>query len=88
MTISINTNTVKSKGIKVTTDNLYGNFQVSDIDESGDPKYYGFINNKGAWYILKDTGGTTFRYIKGDTNYTTNWTSRSGLTYDYFYNIF
>jgi len=55
-----------------------------DIDESGDPKYYGFLSRNGDWYIMKITGGVTIRYVNGSTQgYSGAWTNRAGLTYDY-----
>jgi hypothetical protein len=58
-------------------------YRISDI--SGN--YYGFTKADGAWYIMEFTGSTA-RYIKGDSDYTTSWTGRAGLTYGYFYDIF
>ena len=71
-------------------------YKAADTDdpETGNNSginYYGFVDVDGNWYILKEdlTGGTgTYRYIKGSGSYTTNWTGRAGLTYDYFFNIF
>lgn len=60
----------------------------SDI-EYGTPNYYGFVDKDGNWYIQRDaSGGTEFRYVKGSTDYTTNWTGRAGLSYGYFYDVF
>ena len=61
---------------------------VSDVDESGDPKYYGFLTTSGAWYILQNTSETTFRYFAGTSDYPTNWTNRASLSYDYYNVIF
>jgi len=59
-----------------------------DIDESGDPKYYGFLSRNGDWYIMKISGGNIIRYVAGNTQgYQTAWTGRAGLTYDYPLNI-
>lgn len=62
-------------------------YSISDLDESGVTKYYGYLDADGAWYILQLTSSTG-RYIKGASNYTTNWTNRASLTYDTFDNIF
>jgi len=67
------------------------NYVISDKDDDASPNYYGFVNADGGWYILKETvsaGADTYRYIKGDSDYTTNWTGRAGLTYGYFNAIF
>lgn len=64
---------------------------ISDKDDDVSPNYYGFVDKDGNWYILKEiisAGNDTYRYIKGVSEYTTNWTGRAGLTYDYFYNTF
>ena len=54
--------------------------------------YYGFVDIDGNWYIMKEdlTGSTaTYRYIKGSSDYPTNWTNRTTLVgWDYFYNTF
>lgn len=64
------------------------NYKISDV-AIGDPiSYYGYVDKDENWYIQQDTGGTAFRYFKGSTDYTTNWTNRAGLAYDYFYAIF
>lgn len=58
-------------------------YKISDLDEAVFPKYYGNVAADGSWYILKLTS-TTARYAKGPSAYTTAWTSRAGLTYNYF----
>jgi hypothetical protein len=63
-------------------------YHISDSDESGTVKYYGYVNATGGWYILKDGGDGTYRYAIGKSTYTTNWTGRVALTYYYFYELF
>lgn len=68
-------------------------YNITQIDDIGPTyNYYGFVNKLGYWYIQRETasGGSAgdFRYVKGTTNFTTNWTNRSSLTYDYFDNVF
>ena len=52
-------------------------------------RYIGFLNKKGEWYILEQNTAAganslqTFRYAKGTSAYTTNWTAKEGLTYGY-----
>lgn len=63
-------------------------YQICEIDES-DATYFGYTNNRGNWYIMKqdlDTG--SFRYSRGENNFPGNWDKRANLTYDYFYNVF
>lgn len=72
-------------------DDVLDCYQTSDIDQaSATVTYIGKIDRGGNWYIMKidSTTGTTFRFIKGTTGYTTNWTNRASLTYDYFDTIF
>lgn len=61
--------------------------------------YFGFVNRKGEFYILKQTSSDvtigantyqnlTYRYYKGNSAYTTAYAAREALDYDYFYSIF
>lgn len=65
--------------IKSPTD-AYG---VTEIDDSV-PSYYGFVNKDGAWYITKENNDGSYRYNKGTGSFSSNWSNRAGLTYDYF----
>ena len=63
-------------------------YHISDEESGGTVEYYGKVANNGAWFILKiDTVAKTYRYANGSSNYTTGWTGRAGLTYQYFYQI-
>lgn len=62
-------------------------YSISDLDETGTTKYYWFTDKVWNRYILSLTD-IQARYIKGTSNYTTNWTNRASLVYDYYYNIF
>lgn len=70
--------------IKSPTD-AYG---ITEIDDSAIPSYYGFVNKEGAWYILREDSSNSYRYAKGNSNFSSNWTSRAGLSYDYYHNVF
>lgn len=62
-------------------------YQISEIEDNV-IAYYGFINKKGEWYIMKeDTENSSFRYAKGDTGFPQGWTNRNKLKYDYFSNL-
>lgn len=64
-------------------------YLISDTDDTSNPKYYGFLDKFGNWYILRENTSTkTYRYCKGSNDYTTNWTNRASLTYDYVSVIF
>ncbi len=62
-------------------------YSITEIDDSGTDAYYGFLNKDGGWFILKDSNGI-YRYAKGASSFSSNWTGRSGLTYDYFNVVF
>jgi hypothetical protein len=62
-------------------------YAITTIDSASNPAYYGFVKKDGSWYILKDDNGA-YRYSKGSSDYSTNWTSRASLPYDYFNNVF
>mgnify|MGYP006395078073 CR=1 FL=1 len=69
-------------------DGVSSQYHVHDKDESSDPKYYGFVDSRGTWVIMKETTSTgTFRYSVGKTNYSTNWTNRASLSYGYFNDV-
>ncbi len=62
-----------------------GHYFASDIDESGDPAYYGFLDKAGNWYILEiNTASGTYRYEVGASAYSTAWTNRATQSYGYF----
>lgn len=59
-------------------------FLPHDIDESGDPRYYGYANADGSWVIQEyNVASGTLRYATGKRNYSTNYTNRASLSYDY-----
>lgn len=69
-------------------------YNIAQVDDSSDPDYayYGFTNKDGNWYIQREalTGVETgsYRYFKGSTSFSSNWTGRDGLGYDDFEDIF
>jgi len=70
---------------------LLGGFLPCDKETKStdsDINYYGYENRHGEWYIMEEdlspAGGTSpnsWRYIKGDSDYATNWTGREALSY-------
>lgn len=68
------------------TDQLATYF-LTDIDDTTATEYYGYVDKNGAWYIKKVTT-TAIRFCRGSSGYTTSWTGRAGLSYDYFNSIF
>jgi len=67
--------------------NLTAGYSISDTAEIATIKYYGFLKADGGWYIMQKNA-EAFRYIKGDSGYTTSWTGKAGLTYDYYNIVF
>lgn len=85
-----NTFIVQGSGAKQKIDAIFG-YNISDTEEAtGDgTSYYGFINEKGAWYIMKavlSSGVTNYTYARGDSGY--NWSNRASETYNRFDIIF
>lgn len=63
-------------------------YQISEIDDDF-IAFYGFTDKNGAWYIMKeDPDEGSFRYIKGESNFSGNWSSREDLNYGYYHNVF
>ena len=63
------------------------NYSISQIDDS-ETAYFGFTNKTGQWYIMREESKNTYRYTRGDRDFTTNWTNRAVLKYDLFENVF
>jgi len=85
----------ETSGYKLDIDKVGGDYAISVIkhsnkymitnkDDDATPNYYGFVAADESWYIIKETvsaGADTYDYDSGETNYSTNWDSRSSLTY-------
>lgn len=57
-------------------------YAISNIEDTGTYKYFGFEDAGGAWYIMRKTISTsTFEYVKGASNYSTAWTNRASQSY-------
>ena len=69
------------------TEDILSPYKISDLDDAGTPKYFGFTDKEGNWFIMQLTQ-TGARYARGTQNYPANWTARAGLTYDYFHITF
>lgn len=62
-------------------------YRICEIDDN-DITFYGFTNKDGAWYIMKEDSESSFRYSKGESNFSKNWGNREGLIYAYFHDAF
>jgi len=63
-------------------------YEVTEIDDSATPSYYGFVHKDGAWYITREDATGGFRYANGSSNFSNSWSNRASLTYDYFDAVF
>ena len=62
-------------------------YNITQMDDSI-PSYFGFVNKDGGWFIMREGEDSAFRYIKGDSNFTINWSNRAKLNYSYFDKVF
>lgn len=63
-------------------------YEITEIDDSATPAYYGFVKKTGAWYIMQEDSTGAYRYAKGDSGFSTAWLGKGLLTYGYFNDIF
>ncbi len=63
-------------------------YTITEVEDGDTISYYGFIHKTGAWYITKETSAGAYRYAKGASDFSTSWTNRASLSYDYFDNVF
>lgn len=63
-------------------------YNISEVDD-GIIAYYGFIDKQGQWFIMKGDNNTgSYRYVRGKSNFPSNWKKRQNLDYDYFNQVF
>lgn len=62
-------------------------YKIAQLDDSS-PAYYGFLDKSGNWYIMEEDSSGDYRYAKGASSFSTNWTNRAALSYDYFDAVF
>ena len=59
---------------------------ITNVDEAGDPKFYGYTRPDGSWVIMQaSSSDTIYKYAMGGRNYTTRWTNRASLNYKFAY---
>lgn len=77
---------------RVMTENILNKYFPADGEMNyGATSYYGFIDRNGNWYIRQDAQSgavTSYRYIKGVKDYSTNWDNRASLSYKHFHEVF
>lgn len=62
-------------------------YKITEIDDST-PTYFGFVDKTGKWYIMQESEDGSFRYTKGDANFTSNWPNRASLPYALYDSVF
>jgi hypothetical protein len=63
-------------------------YKISEVDDDT-PAYYGFINKDGGWYIMKETDTGSYLYVRGDTDFSGNWSTHDTREdYDTFDQVF
>lgn len=72
--------------VKSESDLIVG-YVLSGVDDIN--RYYGYMDNSGAWYIQRYESGTkTYKYARGSSDFSGNWNNRTGLTYSFFSEVF
>ncbi len=73
---------------------FFKDYKIHDVDEAGDPKYYGFADKEGKWLIIRNVSDSTFRYLTNEklapqySDYAEAWADRASLVgWDYLYNV-
>ena len=70
--------------------NPSASYSINNVDDDGDDatvNYYGFENDSGGWYIMKEDKSANpaiYTYAKGGSDYATAWSGRGGQTYEIF----
>lgn len=66
----------------------FNSYFIHDIDESAYPHYYGFINNEGDWYIIREGSDASVRYYRKQFRsvglYSEAWNDRTKLQYAFW----
>lgn len=69
-------------GIRYTHGDRTTEYLIHNTDDTNDTKYYGFVDFRGCWIIMKEVTSTgAFTYSVGKQNYSTAWTNRASQTY-------
>lgn len=64
-------------------------YGISNTEDAGTYKYFGFEDKDGGWYIMRKTVATNiYLYVKGASAYSTAWTNRASQTYSSFESTF
>ena len=63
-------------------------YEINDVDDDDLPAYYGFVDIHGKWYITREDSSGGYRYVRGDSGYSSAWSARTTQSYDYFSSVF
>lgn len=67
-------------------------FFLTDIDEATFPHYYGFMNEVGGWYIMREASNSEFRIARAQFGaagrYSEAWNNRTTLVYLLYFATF
>lgn len=63
-------------------------YYISQVDDSSATSYYGFVNNLGQWFIMRQDVNNAYRYVRGDKDFSSHWANRAKQNYDFFDNVF
>ncbi|TSC86283.1 MAG: hypothetical protein G01um101416_706 [Microgenomates group bacterium Gr01-1014_16] len=63
-------------------------YRLTELDDSI-IAYFGYTHKDGSWFIMRvDTETGSYRYVRGDSDFTIGWADREHSKYDYYANVF
>lgn len=78
------TNWPATQPVSNVSDDPTAKYKISDVDDAGDPAYFGYEAADGSWYIMKNAvASKTYRYAAGGSGYSAAWTNRASQSYGY-----
>jgi hypothetical protein len=64
---------------------LDASYQVALQDVAANVKYFGYVNDVGAWLIMQqNVSAGTFKWTSGKSDLPTSWALRAALEYNYW----
>ena len=74
---------VDVSGIHIKHGGFESEYLAHNIDDANDTKYFGFVDFREAWIVMRQVESTgVIRYAVGTSAYEAGWTGRAALTYD------
>ena len=63
-------------------------YYIHEADESTTTRYYGYVDHRGAWIIMRQVTTTgVHRYAAGKSGFAAAWIAKAIQTYGYFNDI-